>query len=159
VSQARRAAKLSAGLLLYRVREGATEVLLGHPGGPYWAHKDDGAWSMPKGEASSNEDLLEAARRETFEETGFSPAGPFVPLGSITQKSGKVVHAWAALHDGDVTTARSNIIQIEWPPRSGRRIDIPELDRAEYFSLADARIKVNPAQIAFLDRLEESALP
>jgi predicted NUDIX family NTP pyrophosphohydrolase len=130
------------------------EVLLGHPGGPFWAKKDDGAWTIPKGEAMPGEDLLEAAQRETREETGFEPKGPFLPLGRVRQKSGKVVHAWAAPFDGDVSQLRSNEIEIDWPPRSGKRITVPELDRAEYFDLDRARPKLNPAQAEFLDRLE-----
>jgi predicted NUDIX family NTP pyrophosphohydrolase len=146
--------KQSAGLLLYRGRPcQPVEVLLGHPGGPFWATKDEGAWSLPKGEVGPGEDLLVAARREVFEETGFAPEGPFVPLGVVTQKSGKVVHAWAVAHDADPTAARSNTFEIEWPPRSGLRITIPELDRVEYFTLDVARAKVNPAQAELLGRL------
>ncbi len=148
-----RSAKQSAGLLLYRTVPHGVEVLLGHPGGPFWAERDEGAWSIPKGEAHEGEDLLAAARRETQEETGFAPDGPFAPLGAITQKSGKVVHAWAAMHDGDPTTLRSNLVELEWPPRSGRRITIAELDRAAYFAIDVARSKVNPAQAELLDRL------
>jgi predicted NUDIX family NTP pyrophosphohydrolase len=154
---ARRASstKESAGILLYRTPSGASEpeVLLGHPGGPYWSRKDAGAWSLPKGEIRPGEDLLVAAQRELQEETGITPLGPFVSLGSVIQKSGKVVHAWAALHDESPIALRSNLVEIEWPARSGKRQLVPELDRAEYFSIATARERLNPAQVEFLDRL------
>jgi predicted NUDIX family NTP pyrophosphohydrolase len=148
-----RSKKQSAGLVLYRVRGGTTEVLLGHPGGPFWANKDDAAWSIPKGEVEAEEDLLAAARRETLEETGLAPGGPFTSLGKITQKSGKVVHAWAAAHDVDPTAHASNLVEVEWPPRSGKTVRFPEVDRVAYFTLEAARVKVNPAQTEFLDRL------
>jgi predicted NUDIX family NTP pyrophosphohydrolase len=149
-----RSSKESAGLLLYRLPpEGPVEVLVAHPGGPFWARKDEGAWTLPKGEVEPGEDLLVAARREVLEETGLAPDGPFVPLGSVTQKSGKVVHAWAVAHDADTRALRSNTVEIEWPPRSGHQLTIPEVDRAEYFSLDTARTKLNPGQTVFLDRL------
>ncbi len=154
MQRTRRTPKPSAGLLLYRLGPaGEPEVLLGHPGGPFWAKKDEGAWSIPKGQAETGEDLLAAARRETLEETGFAPEGPFVSLGSVTQKSGKVVHAWAAPYAGDANAVRSNLVEMEWPPRSGVRVTFPELDRAAYFGLAEARTRLNPAQAEFLDRL------
>lgn len=150
----RKPPKESAGLLLYRTSaSGTIEVLLGHPGGPFWENKDEGAWSLPKGELNPGEDGLAAARRETREETGALPEGPFVSLGSVKQKSGKIVHAWAVAHDMDPTTHRANLVEMEWPPKSGRRISFPELDRAEYFDLATARTKMNVAQVELLDRL------
>jgi predicted NUDIX family NTP pyrophosphohydrolase len=146
----------SAGILLYRERSRALEVLLVHPGGPLWARKDVGAWSLPKGEYAAGEDALAAARREFEEELG-SPAPPGEPLelGEIRQRSGKRVRAWALAGDLDETGITSNTLEIEWPPRSGRRIEIPEVDRAEWFELERAREKINPAQAALLDRLLE----
>ncbi len=146
----------SAGILLYRERSRALEVLLVHPGGPFWARKDVGAWSLPKGEYAAGEDALAAARREFEEELG-SPAPPGEPLelGEIRQRSGKRVRAWALAGDLDETAITSNTLEIEWPPRSGRRIEIPEVDRAEWFELELAREKINPAQARLLDRLLE----
>jgi predicted NUDIX family NTP pyrophosphohydrolase len=145
----------SAGILLYRRRRGRLEVLLVHPGGPFWARKDEGAWSIPKGEANGGEDLLSAAIRELREETGYEgPAGGIVPLGSITQKAGKVVTAWGVEGDLDPAAITSNTFEMEWPPRSGRKGVFPEVDRAEWFDSGTARIKLNPAQAAFVDRLE-----
>ena len=143
----------SAGLLLFRRREGTIEVLLGHPGGPYWTSKEDGAWSIPKGGILPGEDPLASAIREFTEETGFEPTEPFIALGSITQRSGKIVHAWA--FEGDCEPARLTSIttQTEWPPRSGRMIDIPELDRVAFFSLPAAHRAINVAQAELLDRL------
>lgn len=140
---------------MYRRRAGAVEVLLVHPGGPFWAKKDKGAWSIPKGEAAEGEDLLACAVREFGEELGFAPpAGArFVPLGEVTQKSGKVVHAWAVEGDCDPGTCRSNTMRLEWPPRSGEWVTVPEVDRAEFFDLETAAQKLNPAQSAFLARL------
>jgi predicted NUDIX family NTP pyrophosphohydrolase len=129
------------------------KVLLGHPGGPFWAHKDEGAWSIPKGEAEPGEDLLQTAQREVEEEVGVRVEGPFASLGEVTQTSGKIVHAWAAPFEGVIAIPTKNLVEIEWPPKSGRRISFPELDRAELFSLDAARTKINPAQAAFLDRL------
>ncbi len=146
-------ASVSAGLLLYRRTNGRCEVLLGHLGGPFFARKDEGAWGIPKGEVEGGEDLLEAARREFAEETGFAPAGPLVPLGSVTQKSGKVVHAWAAEGDFDPTQLKSNTFELEWPRGSGKLRQFPELDRAEWFDLDAARAKIIAAQAAFLERL------
>jgi predicted NUDIX family NTP pyrophosphohydrolase len=147
------AAKESAGLLLFRRKSGVIEVLLGHPGGPFWAGRDDGAWTIPKGGVHAGEEPIEAAVREFREETGFAPQGPFMPLGDVTLKSGKRVHAWAVEGDCDPATLTSETTTIEWPPRSGRRIEIPEIDRAAFFSLPDARRAVNPAQTMLLDRL------
>jgi predicted NUDIX family NTP pyrophosphohydrolase len=142
--------------VLHRDRGGATEVLLVHPGGPVWAKRDAGAWSIPKGEYSDAEDPLLAARREFEEELGTAPpAGPAEDLGEVRQKSGKVVRAWAIAGDLDETEVRSNTLEFEWPPRSGRLIEIPEVDRAEWFALEAAREKINPAQVALLDRLAE----
>jgi predicted NUDIX family NTP pyrophosphohydrolase len=146
-------ARTSAGLLMYRVRGGVVEVLLVHPGGPFWRNKDEGAWSIPKGEVAEGEDLLEAARREFEEELGTRPEGTFAPIGSVKQKGGKVVHAWAFEGDLDLSAVRSNTFEMEWPPRSGKRVAFPEVDRAEFFDLATARGKINAGQAEFLDRI------
>ena len=143
-------AKTSAGLLMFRRRGGEPEVLLVHPGGPFWAHKDDGAWSIPKGEVEAGEDLLASARREFAEETGFRVEGPFIPLAPLRQPSGKVVHAWAIEGDADPERLRSNVVSIEWPPKSGRRREFPEVDRAGWFSLGQAAQKILPGQRGFL---------
>ena len=148
-------AKISAGLLLYRRWDDAWQVLLVHPGGPFFAKKDAGAWTIPKGEPRPEEELLAAARREFQEETGFSPAGPFRPLSPIKQKGGKLVHAWAAEGDFDVAELHSNSFSIEWPPRTGRQQSFPEIDRAEFFTLAEAARKINPAQVALLREIGE----
>jgi len=145
--------KESAGLLLYRWNGPELEVLLGHPGGPYWTGKDEGAWSIPKGGLNPGEDPLEGAIREFTEETGFAATGPYIPLGSITQRSGKVVYAWAVMGDVDPTKLVSINTTTEWPPRSRRFIQIPELDRARYFTMSDARRAINVAQAELLDRL------
>lgn len=147
--------KQSAGLLLYRRRGGALEVLLVHPGGPFWAKRDDGAWTIPKGEImkDSDVDALATARREFQEETGMVPEGPFVALTPVRQRGGKVVHAWAFAGDCDPTALRSNLFTMEWPPRSGTFAEFPEVDRAAFFGLAEARRKLNPAQVAWLDEL------
>jgi predicted NUDIX family NTP pyrophosphohydrolase len=147
----------SAGILLYRhSTNGADlEVLLAHPGGPWFAAKDAGHWSIPKGEAHDDEELLDVARREFEEETGHDvPAGPVIELGSIVQKGGKTVHAWAVEGDLDPDTAQSNDFEIEWPPRSGRRATFPEIDRVAWFGPTDARERIKPTQIPLLDRLE-----
>ena len=144
----------SAGILLYRDRDGALEVLLVHPGGPAWARRDAGAWSIPKGEYDDGEDPLVAARREFAEELGAAPPQSQPrDLGEVRQKSGKRVRAWALRGDLDPSQIRSNTCEIEWPPRSGRRIEIPEVDRAAWFELEQARQKINPAQAELLDRL------
>jgi predicted NUDIX family NTP pyrophosphohydrolase len=145
--------RISAGLLLYRSAPAGVEVLLVHPGGPFWARKDLGAWSIPKGEAEEGEDLLAVAHRELAEETGFTATGSALSLGQVRQRSGKVVHAWAVPSDADPSRLRSNTFEIEWPPRSGRVRAFPEVDRAEWFDLAEARRRINPAQAAFLDAL------
>ena len=142
----------SAGILLFR-RDGAEiEVLIAHPGGPLWANKDEGAWSLPKGEFT-DEDPQTAARREFREEMGTDLVGELIPLGSIRQKSGKIVHAWAVEADFDVSAHRSNTFEMEWPPKSGRRAEFPEIDRVGWFGVETARTKLNPAQAAFLDVL------
>lgn len=144
----------SAGILLHRARDAGTEVLLVHPGGPLWARRDAGAWSIPKGEYAGDEDPLLAARREFEEELGTPPpTGEARDLGEIRQKSGKLVRAWAIEGDLDAERIVSNSCQVEWPPRSGRLIEIPEVDRAEWFTLELARQKINPAQVALLERL------
>jgi predicted NUDIX family NTP pyrophosphohydrolase len=150
-------ARTSAGLLMYRRREGALEVFLVHPGGPFWAKKDAGAWSIPKGEIDATEEPLTAARREFTEETGLSAEGAFRPLAPITQAGGKVVQAWAVEGDVDPEALQSNTFSIEWPPRSGRQRAFPEIDRAAWFPLEVAREKINPAQAALLDELAASA--
>jgi predicted NUDIX family NTP pyrophosphohydrolase len=132
----------SAGLLLYRQR-GAPEVLLGHPGGPFWAKKDDAAWTIPKGLISIGETPLAAARREFAEETGYRPRGKALALGEARQPGGKLVHVWAVEGDWDISKLRSNSFEMEWPPKSGRRQEFPELDRAAWFTLGEARRK-NP---------------
>lgn len=149
-----RAMKTSAGLLMYRVHNGLLQVFLVHPGGPYWAKKDEGAWSIPKGEVAEGEDLLRTACREFEEETGLAAQEPFLPLPSIRQKGGKVVHAWAFQGDCDPSAVRSNDFTMEWPPRSGRQQTFPEADRAEFFFCDEARRKINPAQAAWVGELE-----
>jgi predicted NUDIX family NTP pyrophosphohydrolase len=146
-------AKTSAGLLMFRVRGGAPEVLLVHPGGPLWAAKDEGAWSIPKGVVQPGEDTLAAARREFEEETGFPAKGTFLPLTPLRQPSGKVIHAWALEGDADPAQLRSNLFSLEWPPKSGRCQSFPEVDRAEWFPLATAHRKIIPRQRGFLAEL------
>jgi predicted NUDIX family NTP pyrophosphohydrolase len=147
-------AKRSAGLLLYRRRSDSVEVFLVHPGGPFWAKKDLGAWSIPKGEYEENEDSLLAARREFEEETGFPAPQTSIALGEVKQAGGKVVTAWAAEGDCDPEKLVSNQCPIEWPPRSGRMIDIPEVDRGAWFSLGEAQERILKSQQPFLERLE-----
>ena len=149
--------KESAGLLLHREREGRREVLLIHPGGPFWKRKDAGAWSLPKGEIEPGESREDVARREFREELGHEPPdGPMLELGSIRQAGGKVVHAWAAEGDLDPATIDSIGFEMEWPPNSGRTESFPEVDRAEWFDLDTARRKIVPAQATFIDRLERA---
>ena len=148
-------AKTSAGILLYRVGAGALEVFLVHPGGPYWQKKDAGAWSIPKGEMEEGADALATARREFHEETGSYVDGEFVPLAPLKQASGKLVHAWAVRGNIDPSSIRSNTFSIEWPPRSGKRQEFPEVDRGEWFTIAKAREKILAGQRGFLDQLQE----
>jgi predicted NUDIX family NTP pyrophosphohydrolase len=148
----------SAGILLFRVVEGAPQVLLIHPGGPYWTKKDEGAWSIPKGEAEEDEDLRDCALREMGEELGPAAvveAHGLLELGTVRQKGGKVVHAWAAEADFDPARLESNTFSMEWPPRSGQQREYPEADRAEWLDPDVAKQKINPAQAAFVDRLLE----
>jgi predicted NUDIX family NTP pyrophosphohydrolase len=145
---------VSAGILLYRLAPGGPEVLLAHPGGPYYASQDAGIWGLPKGLADPGEDLLAAARREFAEETGLTPTGPYLPLGEVTLRSGKVVHAWASQGDADPASLFSNTFTMEWPPASGKRQAFPEVDRCAWFDLPEARRRITPAQAALLDRLE-----
>ena len=151
--------KRSAGLLLYRRGPSGVEVLLVHPGGPFWARKDAGAWSIPKGECGEAEDPLEAARREVAEELGAAPDGHPVALDPVRQAGGKLVLAWALETDFDVTTLRSNTFSLEWPPRSGRQQSFPEVDRAAWFGLAEARSKLLAGQLPLLDQLERVVEP
>jgi predicted NUDIX family NTP pyrophosphohydrolase len=143
----------SAGILLYRRRQGAIEVLLAHPGGPFWARKDDGAWSIPKGEYGAGEDPLAAARREFREETGAQPEGEAVALGAFRQSSAKTVDAWAIEGDFDPATLKSNTFSIEWPPRSGKTREVPEVDRAAWFTPEEARRKLLKGQLPILEAL------
>lgn len=149
-----RRGSVSAGLLLFRRSAGTLEVFLAHPGGPFWASRDAGAWTIPKGRVDEGEDLLDAARREFNEETSFTAPGPFISLGSVRQKSGKTVHAWAWEGDADPDRIISNVTHNEWPRGSGNRITFPEVDRCAWFDAATARSKINPAQAELIDRLE-----
>jgi predicted NUDIX family NTP pyrophosphohydrolase len=146
--------QVSAGLLMYRRFDGHLQVLLAHPGGPFFKNKDDGAWSIPKGEIGSDEDFLGAAKREFQEETGINPEGPFVELTQVKQKAGKIVHAWAFEGDCDPSKIISNKFATEWPPRSGKQAEFPEIDRAEFFDVETAKKKINAAQVALIDELE-----
>ena len=149
------AKKLSAGLLLFRKVNSQVEVFLAHPGGPFWARKDAGAWSIPKGECAANEDPLEAAKREFKEETGVEASGDFLALGESKQPGGKLVTAWALEKDVDAGAIQSNTFSLEWPPKSGKVQEFPEVDRAGWFALPEARAKILKGQIPFLDRLME----
>ncbi|GKS59555.1 NTP pyrophosphohydrolase [Nitrospira sp.] len=149
------AKKRSAGILLYRKRDHGVDVFLVHPGGPFWDKKDDGAWSIPKGLYELGEDHLAAARREFAEETGAPIDGTFTPLSPLRQASGKVVSAWAVEGDIDAATVTSNTFSMEWPPRSGRIQEFPEVDRGAWFDLATARTKLQRGQYGFLDQLEK----
>ncbi len=138
---------------MYRIRQLKLEVLLVHPGGPFFQNRDDGAWSIPKGEVEAGEDLLAAARREFEEETGFKPSAPFLALEPITQKGGKIVHAWACAGDCDPAQLRSNTFRMEWPPRSGQIREFPEVDRAGWFGVVEAKRKLKTAQFPLLEEL------
>ena len=142
----------SAGILLFR-RRGAIEVLLAHPGGPFWARRDAGAWTLPKGEIDAGEDPLAAARREFREETGADAAGTALPLAPLRQKSGKTIVAWAVEGDLDPASLVSNLFSMEWPPGSGKLAEFPEVDRVEWFGIDAARAKIHPGQAPFLDEL------
>jgi predicted NUDIX family NTP pyrophosphohydrolase len=155
----KRMPKRSAGLVMYRSSKDGSEVFLVHPGGPFWAKKDSGAWSIPKGELAEGEDPLEAARREFREETGFAAEGDFVELGRVKQPGGKEVAAWAFEGDCDPQELVSNSCTIEWPPRSGRRLEFPEVDRGQWFSIAEARNHILKGQLPFVEKLSELLQP
>ena len=145
--------KVSAGILLYRFYHKMPEVFLVHPGGPFWKNKDREAWSVPKGETMAGEDPLEAAKREFEEETGFNVSGEFIELTPVKLKSGKVVHAWALEKDVNPAELTSNRIMVEWPPKSGKMMEIPEVDKGEWFSIEKAKKKINPGQLALIEEL------
>ena len=145
--------KHSAGILLYRRRQGRVEIFLVHPGGPFWRKRDDAAWSVPKGEYEPPEVPLDAAKREVAEETGLALDGRFMELAPVKQSSGKIVSVWALEGDADPAAIRSNSFTLEWPPRSGKTQDFPEIDRAAWFDLETARRKIHKGQIGFLDQL------
>jgi predicted NUDIX family NTP pyrophosphohydrolase len=145
---------VSSGLLLFRRTPRGLEVFLAHPGGPFWAGRDGGAWTIPKGAVESGEDVLDAAKREFIEETGITPAPPFIPLGFVKQKAGKTVNAWAWEGDADPRTITSNTTKTEWPRGSGEWVTYPEIDRCAWFDVATARHKINSAQAELIDRLE-----
>lgn len=146
-------AKVSAGLLMYRYLEGHLQVLLVHPGGPFFQKKDAGAWSIPKGEVEEGEDLLQAAEREFREELGINPLGPFQPLAPVRQRGGKIVYAWAFNGDCNPVEIQSNCVTMEWPPKSGRQIEFPEVDRAGFFDVDQAILKINSAQVSLVMEL------
>jgi predicted NUDIX family NTP pyrophosphohydrolase len=145
---------VSSGLLLFRRSPHGLEVFLAHPGGPFWTNRDDGAWTIPKGQVDEGEDLLDAARREFQEETAIVPRGPFISLGSVRQKAGKTVHAWAWEGDADADTIVSNAMRTEWPRGSGNYLTFPEVDRCAWFDAETARVKMIAAQAQLIDRLE-----
>jgi predicted NUDIX family NTP pyrophosphohydrolase len=147
--------KTSAGILLYRVREGVLEVFLVHPGGPYWEKKDAGAWSIPKGEFNDGDDPLQAARREFQEETGSQAAGELIALTPLKQRSGKLVYAWAVRGDIDASSVQSNLFSMEWPPHSGQQREFPEIDRGAWFAVDAANEKILPGQRGFIRQLQE----
>ena len=147
-------AKQSAGILLYRHFGGELQVFLAHPGGPFWARKDLGAWTIPKGEIGAGEDPLQAAKREFAEEIGVAVDGPFLALAPVRQRSGKTILAWAVEGECDAAKLRSNVFSMEWPPKSGKQAEFPEVDRAEWFSLPAARTKLLPGQLPLLDEIE-----
>lgn len=147
------ASKQSAGILVYRMKKKRLEVFLIHPGGPFWKNKDEGAWSIPKGEYAGDEDPLAAARRELKEETGFEVKGKFIPLTPIRQKGGKEVYAWAIKGDFDADAIKSNLFDMEWPPRSGKMQSFPEADKAAWLTVDEAMKKINPSQGALIHEL------
>jgi predicted NUDIX family NTP pyrophosphohydrolase len=150
-----RHSKLSAGLLMYRFNDNALEIFLGHPGGPFFAKKDKGVWSIPKGEVDADEDLLQTALREFEEETGLKPEGEYLSLGHIKQKNGKIVHAWAVAGDWDKNKPiRSNTFTMEWPPHSGQKQEFPEIDQGAFFDSETAKQIINPAQVTLIERLQ-----
>lgn len=145
---------VSAGLLLFRQRDGRLELFLAHPGGPYWAGRDEGAWTIPKGLVEASEDMLACACREFREETGLEPQGPFIPLGSVRQKAGKTVQAWAWEGDANPAAVVSNTMRMQYPPGSGRWITVPEVDRCAWFTADEAKRRINPAQAELIERLQ-----
>lgn len=150
--------RVSAGLLMYRIQDGKLQVLLAHPGGPLFQNKDDGVWTIPKGEIEPGEDMLEAAKREFEEETGITPTGPFIELTPIKQKGGKIVHAWAFQGDCDPSAIASNTFTMEWPPKSGRLMEFPEMDRADFFDVAAAGRRIKAAQMPLVEECEQIVL-
>ncbi|MEO8514167.1 MAG: NUDIX domain-containing protein [Ignavibacteria bacterium] len=148
------AKRISAGLIMYRIKDGTPEFFLAHPGGPYFNKRDDGHWSIPKGEPDEDEELIVTAMREFKEETGITPIGDFIPLGSIVQKGGKVVHAWAFEMDLPENYAHEcNMFEEEWPPHSGKYVEFPEVDKVSFFSFEDAKLKIKAAQIPLIEKL------
>jgi predicted NUDIX family NTP pyrophosphohydrolase len=152
-------AAVSSGIILFRRKPAGLEIFLAHPGGPFWAKRDAGAWTIPKGVVDEGEDLLDAARREFHEETGIEALGPFIPLGAIKQRAGKTVHAWAWEGDADARTVTSNSTRTEWPRGSGKWITYPEIDRCAWFDVVTARQKMIAAQAELVDRLEKALPP
>lgn len=146
--------RASAGLMMYRIHDGRLQVLVAHPGGPFFQNKDEGAWSIPKGEIEPNEDVLEAAKREFEEEIGVAPTGPFTALTPVKQKGGKIVHAWAFEGHCEPSAIVSNTFTMEWPPKTGRQAEFPEIDRADFFDTAVAKRKINAAQVPLIEELE-----
>jgi predicted NUDIX family NTP pyrophosphohydrolase len=146
--------RVSAGLLMYRIHDGKLQVLLAHPGGPFFMNKDEGAWTIPKGEVEPGEDLLETAKREFEEETGVTPTKPFAALTPVKQKGGKIVHAWAFQGDCEPSAIVSNTFTMEWPPKSGRQMAFPEIDRVEFFDVVAARRKIKAGQAGLIEELE-----
>lgn len=147
--------KISAGLLMYRWKRRRLEVLLAHPGGPFWRRKEAEAWFIPKGEVAPGEPLLVAAKREFAEETGLTPDGPFLELGMVKHKSGKIVHAWAFEGDCDPDAIRSNTFTMEWPPHSGRKAEFPEIDQARFFPVVEARENIHSAEFPLIEKLSD----
>lgn len=146
--------RVSAGLLMYRFKNGQLQVLLAHPGGPFFTNKDEGVWSIPKGELEPDEDFLEAAQREFREEVGFDPVGPFIALTPVKQKGGKIVHGWAFEGDCNPLECVSNMFTMEWPPKSGRQVEFPESDRVDFFDVDSAKRKIRDRQVPLIEELE-----